>query len=390
MIERIIPYSCQNIDDADIEAVVNVLQSEMLTQGPAIPIFENSLSQLVGSKYAVATNSATSALHISCLALGVKKGDIVWTSAISFVASANCALYCGASIDFVDINLSSHNMCVNALQEKLRIAYKTNSLPKVVIPLHMAGNPCDMSKIKDLSNDYGFKIIEDASHALGATYDKDKVGSCSFSDITIFSFHPVKMITSGEGGMALTNNEVIANSLQSLRTHGIHGNSLEFINTQANEIWNYQQIALGFNYRMTDIHAALGSSQLQKLNKFVNVRNSIADLYKNQINDKFYKFQHIRAGVVSSYHLFTLRVPNGHQVQLYNKLRQLGVMTNLHYIPIYRHPYYRNSGFDIGYCLNAEEYFKTVMSIPIHTKMVQSDLDFLIEHLNEYANNERK
>jgi len=387
---RKIPYSCQDIDDSDIAAVVKVLQSEMLTQGPAVPIFENSLLRFVGAKYAVTTNSATSALHISCLALGVKKGDIVWTSAISFVASANCALYCGASIDFVDINISSHNICINALQEKLRKAKKTNSLPKVVIPVHMGGNPCNMSKINDLSKQYGFKIIEDASHALGAMYNKDRVGSCLLSDITIFSFHPVKMITSGEGGMALTNNKAMANSMRMIRTHGIQGNSIEFTHTAENEIWNYQQSALGFNYRMTDIQAALGTSQLHKLEKFVNIRNNIADFYRNQINNKFYKFQKITYNLMSSYHLFTLRVPLGTQVQLYNRLRQSGILVNLHYIPIYRHPYYRNLGFDINYCVNAEEYFKTVISIPIHTKMVQADIDFVIEQLNRYANNESK
>lgn len=385
MTQNKIPYNTQNIDEDDIKAVLKVLRSEMLTQGPVIPIFENNIAQFVGSKHAIATNSATSALHISCLALGVTKGDIVWTSAISFVASANCALYCGASIDFIDINISDHNICMKAFEEKLKVAKKANNLPKVVIPVHMGGNPCDMKKIKELSNDYGFKIIEDASHALGASYKDNKIGSCFFSDITIFSFHPVKMITTGEGGMALTNNKKIANKMQSLRTHGIHANPSEFTHIQENEIWNYQQTSLGFGYRMTDIHAALGCSQLKKLEKFVEIRNNVADYYKKNIDSNFYKFQHINTNSTSSYHLFTLRTPAGYQVPLHKKLLKLNIWVNLHYIPIYRHPYYRSLGFKIGYCQNAEKYFRTIISIPLYTKLKKENVNFIIQQLNNYV-----
>ena len=280
-----IPYGRQDINEDDIQAVVDVLKSDFLTQGPMVPAFEKAVSDYCYVRFAVAVNSATSALHIACLALGVGKGDIVWTSPITFVASANCALYCGAEVDFVDINPFTSNMSVDFLSEKLREAKKFGNLPKVVIPVHLAGQPCDMEKIHKLSLQYGFKIIEDASHAIGAKYKNKPVGNCEFSDITVFSFHPVKIITTGEGGMAVTNDETLANRMRLFRSHGISNTLLDMEIQSTDEIWNYQQIDLGFNYRMTDIQGAIGVVQLAKLDLFIDEREKWAQYYKEQLKD---------------------------------------------------------------------------------------------------------
>ena len=265
-----IPYGRQDINQLDIQAVVDVLRSDFLTQGPVVPAFENAVSIYCNAKYAMAVNSATSALHIACLALGVGKGDIVWTSPITFVASSNCALYCGATVDFIDIDPQTYNLCVDRLEEKLIKAEKSGTLPKVVIPVHLCGQPCDMEGIHALSKYYGFKIIEDASHAIGGRYKHEPVGNCQYSDITVFSFHPVKIITTGEGGIALTNNNQLAKSMRNLRSHGITTDPADMHPRPERELWNYQQINLGYNYRMTDIQAALGLSQMQRLNDFVS------------------------------------------------------------------------------------------------------------------------
>ena len=282
---KIIPYAKQQIDHNDIEAVVNVLSSEYLTQGPTVELFESCVSAYCNVRYAFATNSATSALHLACMALELARGDLVWTTPNTFVATANCALYCGASVDFVDIDPHSYNMSISALSEKLIEAKKTNKLPKIVIPVHFAGYPSEMREIKKLSELYGFKIIEDASHAIGAEYSGTKVGSCNFSDITIFSFHPVKIITCGEGGMAMTNSLSIAKKLKLYRSHGITSDISEMESRPKEEIWNYQQILLGMNYRMTDILAALGLSQLKKLDEFVSQRSKIAEIYSTSLQD---------------------------------------------------------------------------------------------------------
>lgn len=379
---QIIPYSCQDIDDEDISAVVDILKSPMLTQGPTVSAFENLTSEYVGASYAVATNSATSALHIACLALGVSAGDLVWTTAISFVASANCAIYCGADIDFVDINLQTNNMCPFALEQKLEEAQKIGKLPKVIIPVHMCGSPANIKRINELSKIFKFKIIEDASHAFGASISDRKVGNCEFSDITIFSFHPVKMITTGEGGMAVTNDKEAYKALKSLRTHGIVGETNEMLPTPDHEIWNYQQIGLGYNYRLTDIQAALGISQIAKINRFVSIRNSIANNYKENLRSDYFSFQLVPSSNLSSYHLFTIQTTKERQVPLYRELRKKGILVNLHYIPIYRHPFYERLGFKQGYCPNAEEYFQKILSIPISTKLTESQQSYIIKILN--------
>ncbi|MED5513718.1 MAG: UDP-4-amino-4,6-dideoxy-N-acetyl-beta-L-altrosamine transaminase, partial [Pseudomonadota bacterium] len=280
MANKVIPYGKQSISQDDINAVIDVLKSDWLTQGPAVPAFESAIAEYCGAHYACATNSATSALHIACLALDVGKGDIVWTSPISFVASSNCALYCGAEVDFVDIDLETGNMSVAALKEKLTLAKQSQQLPKVVIPVHLAGQSCDMAAINALAKEYGFKVIEDASHAIGAKYKDKPVGSCVYSDITVFSFHPVKIITSAEGGMAVTNCAGLNKKMSRLRSHGIT-NIPEEMTESSHGPWYYQQLELGFNYRMTDMQAALGLSQLKQLDNFVSVRNDIATTYNH-------------------------------------------------------------------------------------------------------------
>ena len=376
-----IPYGRQDISEADIAAVVAVLKSDFLTQGPVVSQFENAVAAYCGAQHAVAVNSATSALHIACLALGVGKGDSVWTTAITFVASANCALYCGASVDFVDIDPLTYNMSVERLAEKLSQAAKTGTLPKAVIPVHLCGQPCDMAAIHALSMQYGFKIIEDASHAIGGKYKREPIGNCRYSDITVFSFHPVKIITSGEGGMAVTNDATLAKNMQLLRSHGISSNQADMFARPAEEIWNYQQIGLGFNYRMTDIHAALGLSQMQRLDEFVAQRHAIADRYDRELADFAVTTPWQHTDSYSGYHLYIIRViqeagsPTNRQI--YQAMHAAGVLVNLHYIPVYRQPYFEKMGFVQGYCPEAENYFATALSLPLYpglTDAQQSDV----------------
>ncbi len=365
-----IPYGCQDINQDDIDAVVEVLHAECLTQGPVVPAFEQAVAGYCGAKYAVAVNSATSGLHIACLALGVGSGDRVWTTPITFVATANCALYCGATVDFVDIDPRTYNLSVECLAEKLAEAAKTNKLPKVVIPVHLAGQPCDMAGIHALSRKYGFKIIEDASHAIGGRYKGEPIGNGRYSDITIFSFHPVKIITSGEGGMALTNDATLAARLRMLRSHGISSASEDMKPRPTQEIWNYQQIALGFNYRMTDIHAALGLSQMRRLDEFATSRNCIAERYDLLLADLPVVTPWQHPDSYSSYHLYVIRLKKSGidkaQRQVYESLRSAGILVNLHYIPVYRQPYYEQMGFTAGYCPEAERYFAQAISIPMY------------------------
>ncbi len=361
-----IPYGRQSISEDDIQAVVDVLRSDYLTQGPVVPAFESAVAKYCKAKHAVAVNSATSALHIACLALGVGPGDIVWTSPITFVASANCALYCGAQVDFVDIDPNTYNLSVEQLALKLETAEKQGKLPKVVIPVHLCGQSCDMSAIFALSQRYGFKVIEDASHAIGGRYKNEPVGNCKYSDITVFSFHPVKIITTGEGGMALTNQTLLANRMQQLRSHGITRNAEE-MTQMPDGSWYYQQISLGFNYRITDIQAALGLSQMPRLDEFVTKRHEIARQYDLFFADipVMTPWQH--PDVYSAFHLYVIRLPIGNKNhrEVFESLRAEGVGVNLHYIPIYRQPYYEQFGYNRSDYPEAEKYYAEAISIPI-------------------------
>jgi UDP-4-amino-4,6-dideoxy-N-acetyl-beta-L-altrosamine transaminase len=384
---KTIPYGCQDINQADIDAVVNVLRSDFLTQGPVVPSFEKSVANYVGAQHAVAVNSATSALHIACLALGVGKGDSVWTTPTTFVASANCALYCGATVDFVDIDSHTYNMSVDRLAEKLAVAEKTGKLPKVLIPVHLCGQPCDMVGIHKLSQQYGFKIIEDASHAIGGKYKTESIGNGRYSDITVFSFHPVKIITTGEGGMAVTNDADLAKHMRLLRSHGITSSIEEMQPRPLEEIWNYQQIDLGFNYRMTELQAALGLSQMKRLEMFVTKRHALAQRY-DQLLSAFpviTPWQH--ADGYSSYHLYVIRLKLNEitktQRQVYEAMREAGMLVNLHYIPVYRQPYYEKMGFTAGYCPQAERYYAEVLSIPLYPGLTDVQQDVVVDTLRE-------
>ena len=365
-----IPYARQSISDQDIAAVSEVLRSDFLTQGPAIPAFETALATYCGAKHAVAVNSATSALHIACLALGVSPGDIVWTSPISFVASANCAVYCGAKVDFVDVDPDTFNISVTALTAKLEQAKKSGLLPRVVIPVHLAGQSSDMAAIHALAQDYGFKIIEDASHAVGGRYNGSPVGSCLYSDITVLSFHPVKIITSGEGGMALTNSASLSAAMERLRSHGITRDKNLFQHAPDGP-WYYEQIDLGFNYRITDIAAALGLSQFQRLDSFVARRNEIAHDYDSLFSGSIFTTPAIHDDVVSAFHLYVIRMPfTGDQKQRFFELaHKNGVGLNVHYIPIYRQPYYLQMGFDSSDFPVAEKYYSEAVSIPMYADL---------------------
>ena len=368
-----IPYGRQDINQADIDAVLAVLQSDFLTQGPVVPLFEQTVASYCGTQYAVAVSSATAALHIACLALDLSPGDWLWTSPITFVASANCALYCGAQVDFVDIDPRSYNMSVERLTEKLVQAEKDGKLPKIVVPVHFCGQSCDMAAIHALSQQYGFKIIEDASHAIGGKYKNEAIGNCRYSDITVFSFHPVKIITTGEGGMALTNNPELTDRMQCYRSHGITSDASKMQPRPADEIWNYQQIRLGFNYRMTDIQAALGVSQMTRLDEFVTKRQQIAKRYNSELAGLALQTPLQHADSYSSYHLYPIRIKLSEtkqtQCQFYDALQSAGINVNLHYIPVYRQPYYEAMGFMAGYCPDAEQYHKEVLSIPMYPTM---------------------
>jgi UDP-4-amino-4,6-dideoxy-N-acetyl-beta-L-altrosamine transaminase len=379
-----IPYGRQDISDEDIQAVVDVLRSDYLTQGPAVPAFEKSIAGYCGTQHAIAVNSATSALHIACLALGVRSNDVVWTTPITFVASANCALYCGASVDFVDIDPRTYNMSVERLAEKLAHAEKIGKLPKVVIPVHLCGQPCDMVSIHTLSQQYGFKIIEDASHAIGGKYCGEPIGNCRYSDITVFSFHPVKIITTAEGGMAMTNDAQLAKGMQLLRSHGITRDANEMTHVPDGP-WYYQQIDLGFNYRMTDLQAALGLSQMQRLDEFVAKRHAIAKRYNQLLADLpvITPWQH--AGSYSGLHLYVIRlklaeIGKTHR-QVFEALLAAGIGVNLHYIPVHQQPYYEGLGFKTGYCPQAEQYYAEAISLPMYPGLTEAQQDKVIEAL---------
>ncbi len=376
-----IPYGRQNISEADIKAVQDVLVSDYLTQGPVVPNFEKIVAEYCCAKYAVAVNSATSALHIACLALGVGPGDSVWTSPISFVASANCARYCGAEIDFVDIDPLTYNMSVDALALKLEEADIKGRLPKVVIPVHLCGQSCDMEAIHSLSRQYGFYIIEDASHAIGGKYKDERIGGCRYSNITVFSFHPVKIITTGEGGMALTNDHDLLRRMARLRSHGITRDVLE-MTADSDGPWYYQQLELGYNYRMTDIQAALGISQMKRLNEFVVDRHKIAATYNKLLASMpiTQPFQHDET--YSAFHLYVIRLKldsiNLSHRQVFEGMRKIGVGVNLHYIPIYRQPYYSRMGYEPNSFPESERYYKEAISLPIYPGLEEKQQKMIV------------
>jgi UDP-4-amino-4,6-dideoxy-N-acetyl-beta-L-altrosamine transaminase len=366
---QFIPYGRQDISPADIDAVVEVLRSDWITQGPAIERFEQLVADYCGAKYAVAVSSATAALHIACLAAGLGSGDILWTSPNTFVASANCGLYCGADVDFVDIDPHTYNLSVEVLEQKLARAELEGKLPKVVVPVHLAGQSCEIERILALSRKYGFTILEDASHAIGARYQDNPVGSCLFSDMAVFSFHPVKIITTGEGGMVVTNREDLYEKLIRLRTHGITRNP-ELMQGESHGLWYYQQLELGFNYRMMDIQAALGASQMQRLDEFVSRRRVLADHYNEMLANLPVTLPWQHPDTESSWHLYVIRlqldkIAKTHR-QVFEELRQARIGVNLHYIPVHTQPYYQNLGFKWGDFPQAEEYYQEAISLPIY------------------------
>ena len=377
-----IPYARPKIFKQDIINVNKVLKSQYLTTGPEILKFEKKLSSLCKSRYALTSNSATSALHLCCLALGLSKNDYVWTSSITFVASANCALYCGAKIELVDIDPDTLNISIEKLEKKLIQARDSNKLPKIIIPVHLGGNPCEMKDLKKLSKKYKFKIIEDASHAIGASYNGSLIGSCSYSDACVFSFHPVKIITTGEGGAMLTNNKDIASKFSALRSHGIVRDKLL---KKSHYAWYYEQRSLGYNYRMNEIEASLGSSQLNKLKKFIKERNEIANYYKKNLNSEIVKFQKVDKLTKSSYHLFIIRTNKILRKIIYDKLKKNGITTSFHYIPVYRQPYYEKFKFSKKNFLVSEEYYNDGLSIPLYCGFNKKTQDKVIKIINSIA-----
>ncbi len=379
-----IPYGRQDIQQADIDAVINVLKSDFLTQGVQVPAFEEAVRVKVGGQYAIAVNSATSALHLACLSLGVDVGDTVWTSPITFVASANCARYCGANVDFVDIDPQTYNMSVRSLEKKLEKAEQEGILPKVVIPVHLCGQSCQMKEIHNLAKHYGFSVIEDASHAIGGKYLDEPVGNCRYSDIAVFSFHPVKIITTAEGGVALTNDSTLADRMELLRSHGVTRDPTKMTHCSHGN-WYYQQIELGFNYRMTDIQAALGISQLKRLDAYVKRRHDLARRYDELLSDMplVKPWQHPET--YSGLHLYVIRlqldrIHKTHK-EVFDELREQGIGVNVHYIPVHTQPYYKELGFSVGDYPEAERYYQEAISLPMYPNMSYEMQDNVIKAL---------
>lgn len=381
-----IPYGRQSISEEDIQAVVDVLRSDFLTQGPLVAQFEAAVCNYTGADYAVAVNSGTSALHLACIVLGLGPGDILWTSPITFVASANCALYCGADVDFIDIDAQTYNISPKALEEKLKWAEKAGCLPKIIVPVHMCGSSCDMEAIAALSKQYGFYIIEDACHAIGGRYQDKLIGNCHYSDITIFSFHPVKNITTGEGGMATTNQTLLAEKMTLLRSHGITRDT-EKMTQESEGPWYYQQVELGYNYRMTDFQAAMGMSQLNRLDEFVEQRHKVARQYDILLNDLPVVTPCKQPDNYSAYHLYVIRLElnkiNKTHRQVFEYLYETGLGVNLHYMPVYRQPYYQNYNFSSEDFPSAELYYAEAISLPMFPGLSANNLNFVKQTLKE-------
>jgi len=379
-----IPYGRQDINQADIDSVMNVLQSDFLTQGPQVPLFEKLITEYCGAKFGVAANSATSTLHIACLALGLGEGDYFWTSPNSFVASANCGLYCGAKVDFVDIDPLTYNLSPKELEKKLIQAKKDNKLPKILIPVHFAGQSCDMKKIHSLSQEYGFKIIEDASHAIGGKYLDRPIGSCQYSDIAVFSFHPVKIITTAEGGLATTNDKKLSERMQLFRSHGVTRNP-ELMSKLSEGGWYYQQVDLGFNYRMTELQAVLGVSQMQRLDEFVTQRHILQERYDSLLNGLSIIKPHQSQDSYSALHLYPIQIDldsvDKDREKIFDELRQNGIGVNVHYIPIHTQPYYLQFGFKVGDFPNSESYYNRAISIPLFHAMTLDQQDEVVNNL---------
>ncbi|MCU8104556.1 UDP-4-amino-4,6-dideoxy-N-acetyl-beta-L-altrosamine transaminase [Shewanella sp. SM101] len=376
-----IPYGRQDINQADVDAVIEVLNSDYLTQGPKVPAFESAVASYCSARYGVAVNSATSALHIACLALGVGPNDLVWTPPITFVASANCALYCGAEIDFVDVDPLTGNLCPSALAMKLEQAARIGKLPKVVIPVHLCGHSCDMAAIAALAEQYRFSIIEDASHGIGGSYHRYPLGSCQYSDITVFSFHPVKIITSAEGGMAMTNSSELAEKMVLYRSHGITKAPNKMLRSDEGD-WYYEQHALGFNYRMTELHAALGLSQMSRLDNFVTKRNQLADIYEQELAGLRLNVVDPIPDSISARHLYMIRLQHADQRRIvFDTMRRNDIQVHVHYFPVHLQPYYIALGFKVGDFPNAERFYEEILTLPLYPILDRSELQYIVATL---------
>ncbi len=382
-----IPYGKQDINQADINSIISVLKSDFLTQGPQVPLFEKTVSDYCGVEYGVAVNSATSALHIACLALDLRKGDWLWTSPNTFVASANCGLYCGAKVDFVDIDPKTYNLSAKELERKLIQAKQNNKLPKIVIPVHFAGQSCDMKKIHSLGQEYGFKIIEDASHAIGGKYLDQPIGGCQYSNITVFSFHPVKIITTAEGGLATTNNKKLSERMQLFRSHGVTRDP-ELMTKKAEGDWYYQQVDLGLNYRMNELQAALGISQMNRLDEFVSARHQSQKRYDEFLKNFPITTPYQDLNNYSALHLYPIQIQidkvKGTRKEIFEALRKNDIGVNVHYIPVHTQPYYENMGFKKGDYPNAENYYERVISIPMFQGLTIEMQDEVINALKKF------
>ncbi|OED64525.1 UDP-4-amino-4,6-dideoxy-N-acetyl-beta-L-altrosamine transaminase [Vibrio splendidus ZS-139] len=386
MSRAVIPYGKQDISQQDIDSVVDVLKSDFLTQGPQVPAFEKALTEHTGAQYALAVNSATSALHIACLALDLGEGDWLWTTPVTFVASANCGLYCGAKVDFVDIDSTTYNMCPKKLEQKLITAKATRTLPKVVVPVHLCGQPCDMESIAKLAKEYGFKVIEDASHAIGGQYHEQPIGNCKYSDITVFSFHPVKIVTTAEGGAALTNQKELADKMALLRSHGITRDP-EMMTEASHGGWYYQQVDLGFNYRMTELQAALGVTQMQRLDEFVAARHVLSKRYNQMLSELPLVLPYQLEKTYSGLHLFVIRLKLDEisltHKQVFDALRENGIGVNLHYIPVHTQPYYQAMGFAEGDFPESERYYQEAISLPMFHGMKEEQQNTVVRVVTE-------
>ena len=386
---KMIPYGRQDITDEDIQSVVDVLRSDYLTQGPLVPEFERKIASYCGVDFAVAVNSATSALHIACMALDLGPGDWLWTSPVTFVASANCGLYCGAKVDFVDIDPKTYNLSPQALEEKLIVAKRERLLPKVVVAVHLAGQSCEMKAIHELSKIYGFRIIEDASHAIGGSYLGAQIGACKYSDITVFSFHPVKIITTAEGGMAVTKSAELASKMSLFRSHGIT-RDITSMTRSPDGPWYYEQIDLGYNYRMTELQAALGVSQMNRLDAYVTKRHELANRYIDLFKNQPMTLPWQDPNGYSGFHLYIIRLKL-HEIkkthlEVFECLRAKNIAVNLHYIPVYRHPYYIELGIGSTACFEAESYYAEAISLPLYATLTFSEQDYVASSLIDCLN----